>query len=60
MVCKRCEISDRAGAAVATATLNAFGIVTESESKYVIECSKLIRNQTGRRTFIWSRKFLFM
>ena len=33
MVREQCGISDRAGAAVATATLKAFEIVTESESK---------------------------
>ena len=35
MVCKRYRIFDRGGAAVATATLNAFGIVNKSESKFV-------------------------
>ena len=43
MVCERYGISDRAGAAVATATLKTFGIVNESESKFIIDRSKLRR-----------------
>ena len=31
MVCERYELSDRAGAAIASATLKAFGIVTEED-----------------------------
>ena len=41
MVCERYEVSDRAGAAIASATLKPFGIVTEEDKKYVVDRSKL-------------------
>ena len=43
MVCERYEVSDRAGAAIASATLKAFGIVTEEDKRYVVDRSKLPR-----------------
>ena len=47
MVCQRVwyEVSDRAGAAIALATLKAFGIVTEEDKRYVVEKSKLQRER---------------
>ena len=41
MVCERYEVSDRAGAGIASATLKAFGIVTEEDKRYVVDRSKL-------------------
>ena len=41
MVCERYEVSDRAGAAIASATLKAFGIVTEEDKRSVVDRSKL-------------------
>ena len=49
MVCKRYEVSDRAGAAIASATLKAFGIVTEKDKRYVVERSKLLRERQKYR-----------
>ena len=43
MVCERYEVSDRAGAAIASATLKAFEIVTEKDKRYVMDKSKLQR-----------------
>ena len=42
MVCERYEVSDRAGAAVASATLKAFKIVTEEDRRYVSYIRRLI------------------
>ena len=49
IVRERYRISDRAGAAIATATLKAFEIETESESKYVIDRRKLRRERSKCR-----------
>ena len=43
MVCERYEASERAGAAVASATLQSFGIVTKEDKHYVVNRSKLQR-----------------
>ena len=43
IVCERYEVSDRAGAATASATLKAFGIVAEEDKRYVVNKSKLQR-----------------
>ena len=40
MVCERYEVSDRAGAAIASATLQAFGIVTQEDKRYVVDRNK--------------------
>ena len=45
VTCERFGISDRAGAAVATATLIAFGIVTDTNKTNVIDRSKLRRER---------------
>ena len=45
MVCKQYEVSDRAGAAIAFATLKAFGMVTEEDKRYVVDRSKLRRER---------------
>ena len=45
MVCERYEVFDRAGAAIASATLKAFGIVTEEDKRYVVDRSKLRRER---------------
>ena len=49
MVCERHEVSDRAGAAIASATLKAFGIVTEEDKKYIVDRSKLRRKRQKYR-----------
>ena len=48
MDCERYEVSDRAGAAIASATLKAFEIVTEEDKRYVVDRSKL---QRGRQKY---------
>jgi len=48
MLCERFEISDRAGAAIATATLKDFGVITENET-LVIDRSKLRRERNKYR-----------
>ena len=61
-------MSDHAGAVIATATLKAFRIATENESKFVIDCSKLRRerskgrekNQTGKRSLVWSLNSIYV
>ena len=40
MVCERYEVSDRAGAGIASATLKAFGMVTEEDKRYMVDRSK--------------------
>ena len=45
MVCERYEVSDRAGATIASATLKAFGIVTKEDKRYVVDKSKLRRER---------------
>ena len=45
MICERLEVSDRAGAAIALATLKAFRYVTEEIKKYVVDRSKLKRER---------------
>ena len=49
MVCERYELSDRAGAAIASATLKAFEIVTEEDKRYVVDKSKLRRERQKYR-----------
>ena len=41
MVCEQTEVSDRASAAIALATLKAFGIVTEEDKRYLVDKSRL-------------------
>ena len=48
MVCVRYEESDKAGAAIASATLKAFGIVTEEDKRYVVDRSKF--EEKGKNT----------
>ena len=45
MVCERYAVSDRAGAAIASDTLKAFGIVTEEDKRYEVNRSKLQRER---------------
>ena len=45
VTCERFGISDRAGAAIATAALKAFGIVTDTNKTNVIDPSKLRRER---------------
>ena len=40
-VCEQYKVSDRAGSAIASTTLKAFGIVTEEDKRYVVDRSKL-------------------
>ena len=54
--CKRYRISDRTGAAVAIATLKVFEIVTESESKFVIDRSKLRKERSKCREKIQTER----
>ena len=49
VICERFGIFDRAGAAVATATLKAFGIVTDTNKTNVIDRSKLRRERQKYR-----------
>ena len=49
VTCERFGISDRAGAAIATATLKAFGIVTHTNKTNVIDRSKLRRERQKYR-----------
>ena len=49
MVCERYEVSDGAGAAIASATLKAFEIVTKEDKKYVVDRSKLRRERKKKR-----------
>ena len=49
MVCEKYEVSDRAGAATASATLKALKIVTEEDRKYVVDRSKLRRGRQKHR-----------
>ena len=41
MVYERYKVFDSAGAAIASATIKAFGIVTEENKRYVVDRSKL-------------------
>ena len=52
-------MSDRAGAAIALATLEAFGIVTEEDKRYVVDRSKLQRERQKYREEIRNEKELF-
>ena len=56
MVCERYEVSDRAGAAIASATLKAFGIVTEEDKRYVVDRSKLRSERQKYREEIRNKK----
>ena len=49
VTCERFGISDRAGAAIATATLKAFGIVTDTNKTNVIDRSELRRKRQKYR-----------
>ena len=49
-------MSDRAGAAIASATLKAFGIVTEEDKRYVVDRSKLPRERQKYREEIRSQE----
>ena len=57
MVCERYEVFDRAGAAIASATLIAFGIVTEEDKIYVVDRSKLRRERQKYREEIRSKNY---
>ena len=56
MVCERYEVSDRAGAAIASATLKTFGIVTEENKRYVVDRSKLQRERQKYREEIRNKE----
>ena len=56
MVCERYEVSDRAGAATASATLKAFRIVTEEDKRYVVDRSKLRRERQKYREEIKNKE----
>ena len=49
MVCEQYAVSDRAGGAIASATLKAFEIVTEENKRYVVDRSKLRRERKKKR-----------
>ena len=49
-------MSDRAGAAIASATLKAFGIVTEEDKRYVVDRSKLRRERQKYREEIKNKE----
>ena len=56
MVCERCEVSGRAGAAIASAAIKAFGIVTEEDKRYVVIRSKLRREKQKYREKIRNKE----
>ena len=56
MVCERYKVSDIAGAAIASATLKAFGIVTEEDKRYVVDRSKLQRERQKYREEIKNKE----
>ena len=56
MVCGRYKVSDRASAAIASATLKAFGIVTEEDKRYVVDRSKLGRERQKYREEIRNKE----
>ena len=56
MVCERYEVSDRTGTAIASATLKAFGIVTEENKRYVVDRSKLRRERQKYREEIRNKE----
>ena len=56
--CERFGISDRAGAAVATATIKAFGIVTDTDKTHVIDRSKVRRERQKYREEIQTEEEL--
>ena len=45
MVCERYEASDKANAAAASATLKAFGIITDEDKRHVVNRSNLQRER---------------
>ena len=49
MVCERYEVFNKAGAAIASATLKSFGIVSEEDKKYLVNRSKLRRKRQKYR-----------
>ena len=56
MVCEQYEVFDRADAGIASATLKAFGIVTEEDKRYVVYRSKLRRERQKYREEIRNKK----
>ena len=60
MACERYEVSDRAGATIASATLKAFGIVAEEDKRYVVDKSKLRREgkNTAKKLETRSKNYL--
>ena len=55
MVCERYEVSARAGAAKASGTLKALGIVTEENKRYEVDRSKLRRERQKYREEITNK-----
>ena len=56
MVCERYEVSDRAGAAIASASSKAFGIVTKEDKRYVVDRSKLRKERQKYREEIRNKE----
>ena len=56
VVCERYEVCDRAGAAIASATLKAFGIVAEEKKRYMMDRSKLRREKQKYREEIRNKE----
>ena len=56
MVFERYEVPDRAGAVIASATVKAFGIVTEEDKRYVENRSKLRRERQKYREEIRNKE----
>ena len=50
--CDRFNVSDRAGAAIATGVLKDYAIITDTETRHVIDRSKLRRELTKHREVI--------
>ena len=58
-MCERYQLSDRAGAAIATSALQDMGIVTNEDKSLVIDPSKLRRERDAEKKFV-KKKFLIL
>ena len=56
MDCEQYEVSDKAGITIASATLKAFGIVTEEDKRYAVDRSKLRRKRQKYREEIRNKE----
>ena len=59
-MCERYQISDRADAAIGSATLKDFGVVTEYDASLVIDRSKLRRERQKYRMKLEKQKKAYL